>query len=340
MTRSFTFVLLLIVLFIVLAGPMAAQDSSLPVLTPLEANPVFSADPSIGWEAGGALPLEILPYNGGWIMFYLGGNAEQTTWSVGYATSEDGLAWTRHDGNPVFVLDPELGPSGVRDFSVFTTQEQWVMLFVPGGNDSAQSIRVATAPSPEGPWSIADEAALAAPGILDWDGAGIAAQMVRQAGDEYVMYFAGNNWSHPCTTGKIGRAASPDGFSWTLYDNPETTRSQFVSSDPVFTANANASAWDRAFVYGSLVLPATDGWEMFYSGGNETGREAIGYATSRDGIHWLRQGDAPVLSDPAMFFFTPIGVVTAENGPYLYYFSSPDRDPAHLTMNAAAVRYP
>jgi hypothetical protein len=179
----------------------------------VEANPVFVTDPSIPWEAGGAVPLEILPYDDGWIMFYLGGNADQTTWSVGYAISEDGLNWTQFEGNPVFVLDPDLGPYGVTDFSVFTTGEQWVMLFVAAGNTRVQGIKVATAPSPEGPWTIADDLALPAPHIMEWDGMGIAAQMVTRAGDSYVMYFGSD--------GAIGRATSPDGFDWTLYDDSD-----------------------------------------------------------------------------------------------------------------------
>jgi len=39
-------------------------------------------------------------------MWYSGGEQNEPN-AIGYATSPDGLKWTRHEGNPVFIPDPQ-----------------------------------------------------------------------------------------------------------------------------------------------------------------------------------------------------------------------------------------
>ena len=59
------------------------------------------------WD-GSAIGLPLVRQrNGGWEMFYSGWPKESNTAEVGYATSEDGIHWTRFDGNPVLAVPNE-----------------------------------------------------------------------------------------------------------------------------------------------------------------------------------------------------------------------------------------
>lgn len=52
-----------------------------------------------GWEHYSIGPLVVLPRGNAWEMFYKGGSGE-----IGYATSADGITWTRFPGNPVLSM--------------------------------------------------------------------------------------------------------------------------------------------------------------------------------------------------------------------------------------------
>ena len=76
-------------------------------------NPVFEALPSPSWEASGSEDKPFgAPYNDGvwwdpsvnlWKMWYMGGYGAQT----GYATSPDGITWTRYPSNPLTINETQ-----------------------------------------------------------------------------------------------------------------------------------------------------------------------------------------------------------------------------------------
>jgi predicted GH43/DUF377 family glycosyl hydrolase len=75
-------------------------------------NPVFEAgeDP---WEAGGVFLSSIIKEEGVYKMWY-SGLTTAAIWGktcIGYATSTDGIAWQRMDGNPILEPGPELWDS-------------------------------------------------------------------------------------------------------------------------------------------------------------------------------------------------------------------------------------
>jgi hypothetical protein len=63
-----------------------------------------------------------------------------------------------------------------------------------------------------------------------------------------------------------------------------------------------------------------DGWEMFYAGGADPGEltRSVGYATSSDGITWVRYGDTPLLTDPGGAAESD-AAVEVDGTNYLYY---------------------
>jgi hypothetical protein len=102
----------------------------------------------------------------------------------------------------------------------------------------------------------------------------------------FTMYYDG-------TTGgdeAIGLGFSADGITWTGYDADSDGK-----ADPVLNGTYNSGDWDYNYVSRATIIKnADDDYEMWYSGGTGAMNHGIGYATSPDGIHWIRDGGNPI----------------------------------------------
>ena len=90
---------------------------------------------------------------------------------------------------------------------------------------------------------------------------------------------AGHSW--------IGHATSPDGKTWTR-----------TATRPVLAPEA---PWEKAAVMCPHVLWDEEAkrYQMWYSGGEQYEPDAIGYATSPDGLSWTKHADNPIFrADP------------------------------------------
>jgi predicted GH43/DUF377 family glycosyl hydrolase len=102
--------------------------------------------------------------------------------------------------------------------------------------------------------------------------------VVRRA-DGYHMWYTGQTKD----TSHIGYAKSPDGKNWTRQ-----------SRKPVLKPSA---AWEKVAVMCPHVLwdESVRKWKMWYSGGEQYEPNAIGHATSADGLHWEKSSSNPVI---------------------------------------------
>jgi hypothetical protein len=99
--------------------------------------------------------------------------------------------------------------------------------------------------------------------------------------NKYVMYYDG-------TTGgleDIGLAVSNDGVNWAGYNN---------GAAPVLF-HGGGSTWDSNYATMCTVQKIGSAYHMWYSGGNVTSHEGIGYAQSLDGITWTKYGSNPIM---------------------------------------------
>jgi predicted GH43/DUF377 family glycosyl hydrolase len=141
---------------------------------------------------------------------------------IGYATSPNGLNWTKHSTNP--VLDIGLGNA--------------------------------------------------------WDYHGVGHPSVIKDGDTYKMWYEGyDGWYW-----RIGHASSPDGINWTRH--PE---------NPVLSEGVSGT-WDDGGVNAPSVFKDGDVYYLLYVGKDSGGTTRIGYANSKDGIHWTKSSTNPYLS--------------------------------------------
>ena len=246
-----------------------AEDGSPPAIYRVESNdgrtwarpaepaPVLSAGTPGSWDASGVFGADVLydpadlsaPYR----MYYSGISAGAH--AIGYATSSDGLTWTKH-GDP--VLRP--GPPGSRDG--FAVAHPSVLkdgglfkMWYEGDDSTVKAIGYAT--SVDGvAWKRAG-----LPESLQQDPLGggdpkirfgIFAPTVWKTPGGFRMLFGARN-ANDATSTRIINATSPDGIEWALgnpEENPHSGRfyaTNFYSPEVLVDAADNADPFKLYF---------------------------------------------------------------------------------------------
>jgi hypothetical protein len=274
----------------------ATPDTLSGPITPYADNPVFTVAEPEAWDSGAVFNPRVVFEDGIYHMFYNGStDATLPTMAIGYAASADGRAFTRQTAEPILAgdgrgFDARQASSGVP----LLEGDTWVLYYNAGGGPGPGSaIGRATAAEPAGPWNRGSQPVLLVGGPSQWDADFIIPESVLATDEGYVMYYTGGG-AWPESTALIGRATSPDGITWTKYDDPATGDAPFAQSDPVLPVGPDGS-WDSTSVWGCAVLKTSSGWEMFYTG-SDGQQVQIGYAASPDGIHWTKFEDNPILT--------------------------------------------
>ncbi len=302
-----------------------------------EGNPVLQQSNNPGWDNVYIDPGAMLYRDGQFHMFFNGINGFPAPVGVGYATSPDGYQWTRQVTEPVLSAKSlsSLGSRFGNNFFVTSALVEddgtWVLYFYTlRGNtfSGAGIIGRATAPAPTGPWTIDPAPVLTGGSKGTWDEVQVTAPDVHKTDSGYIMYYDGHGDG---TESMIGMATSPDGITWTKYNDPATNDPALVESDPVLTVSS--SGWDATRVIDPNVIQTADGWKMVYmatdgSGKFTAGGFAFGVATSQDGIHWVKNDQNPVLSNKEHpnWSATYLSTLLYVNNIYYLYFDFVSRD--------------
>jgi len=156
-------------------------------------NPVLAIQPENGWEYKKITDLSVLAVDGELRLYYAGtktyfldgGKRVVPMTLVGLATSKDGIAWTRHENNPVF------GPGLFQLGLAVCTQH----LLDETGDD------------------VDDERADA---LLErFDACGLSGVSVTRDGERYLLAYCGAKASDD-TDYRVGLATSDDGITWQM----------------------------------------------------------------------------------------------------------------------------
>ncbi len=241
--------------------------------TKLADNPVLSPGSSGAWDDRFTLAPSVLLDGSTYRMWYAGSGAVNTNRRIGYATSPDGLTWTRHGSAPVLSPGPvgswdagQVGfPSVIKDADTF---KMWYTAL-----DTADIGRVGYATSSDGlNWTkYAGNPVLTVGGPGSWDTAYVGAPQVVKVGGVYHLWYRGG------LNGDIGYATSADGLTWT-----KSARNPVIAS--------GSGGWDDVAYDPRVVFDGTL-FHMWYSGCNPAGDLCqVGYATSSDGAGWTRHG--------------------------------------------------
>ncbi len=197
---------------------------------------------------------------------------------VVHLRSADGVDWTPVGEGPMLTSDdvPFAKPGADVSTGFIRTDGTWVLLFETVNHIPPWELGVATAPGPDGPWTVAPEPILTAGQDGEWDAGGLAWPSVVPTSDGWALYYSTYETNRRATV--IGRATSADGASWTK--DPE----------PVLVPEVD---WEGTGLDRPRVVPVGHGFLMVYAGSDLTDR---GIATSTDGVTWTRDGQLPAIT--------------------------------------------
>ncbi len=227
-------------------------------------NPVLNSTP--GTFENDAVFEPVVVYDGTrFHMWYAGASQSGTAYAVGYATSSDGINWTKHANNPVLQPSPagSWDEQGVFPSAVIIDGSIFKMWYSGIKQDVA---RTGYATSSDGiNWTKhASNPVLEVGPAGSWDSDLIWTPDVHFDGTTYHMWYNGFNPS----AARIGHATSPDGIQWTK--NP---------ANPIINPGAEGT-WESREAGHPRVLSEGNAWRMWYIGVDAQVNIRIGYANA------------------------------------------------------------
>jgi len=249
------------------------------------ANPVLLAGTPGSWDDEVVSHSKIILIDTTYHMWYGGtGVSPYYNYSAGYATSPDGINWTKYDNpsttNPPFAhSDPVLtpGPTGSWDSatlagaSFFFDGDSFHVWY--GGCDSQNWSNgcIGYAKSADGiNWIKYPDNPVFCGSDNSWDSFNSIAPCVIVDSSGYKMWYSGSDGSHT----RIGYAISVDGIIWTAMD------------DYVLDIG-NPGNWDDDYVGQPHVIFNDTTYSMWHGGGRVTAGTRIGYATAPVSNHYV-----------------------------------------------------
>ena len=225
-------------------------------------NPILTAgsgfDQSDVW-------LSVVIKDGVYKMYYSGLNG--THWTVGLATSPDGVNWTKNATNPILTT----GSSGSWDdnsvggVSVLKMEPGSYRMWYSGESSTDRKARIGYATSPDGvTWTKHPGNPVLSP-EGSWESHETKVPRVVYENGTFHMFYLGN----PGTTRtQIGYAFSSDGILWSK-----------SASNPVLTVGSSGQ-WDQTGLIDHAVTLKGGTLTIWYGGADGYNTWQIGYATS------------------------------------------------------------
>lgn len=250
-------------------------------------NPVLKKGSSGSWDDLGVYHPKVIYEGSIFHMWYTGISTGKER--GGYATSPDGVTWTKYAGNPVLSS----GATGEWDAGGYILTGPVIYLdnkfhmWYGASNSFTSELGYATSTDGTSWTRHPDNPVLSNGGSGNWDYPSTDPGSVIFNGSTYEMWYCGGEkfkW-------RIGHATSPDGIQWTR-----------DAGNPVLDWGS-AGSWDDELVAFPSVLydPASSKLKMWYVGKDSNVR-AIGYAekwiTGRDS-HFYEENDLIVSANPS-----------------------------------------
>ena len=198
-------------------------------------------------------------------------------WSIGSATSVDGVHWTLEE-HPVF--EPVNDSSGYFGCSVILDKDgkykMWIDYTEANELDDFFKYLICALSEDGINWTILDTTDFrrGEPGTWDeWPYFG--GNSVIQYENKFYLWYSG---AYDSNSRSIGLMSSEDGIHWEKYNNPDTNISFYKNSDPVLRSGG---AGNFTLVESPSVLLEGDSLRMWYTGYSNASSWCIGHAWSR-----------------------------------------------------------
>jgi predicted GH43/DUF377 family glycosyl hydrolase len=265
-------------LFIVLCVTPVSGQAAIPVFTRVSSDPVLK--PTQAWEGSEIGKASVIYDEGKFKMWYTAGNV-----AIGYATSNDGMNWTKYDGNPI-----------LQDFSSPTVVKVQGTYYMYYGYDDQNSVpRIGLSTSTDGIlWTSYSGNPLPMKPL--WPSS------ILHINDQWMLWYA-TAIVTPSFRQVIAYANSSDGKAWNEVSNPVALKL------PVgYTAAYDAEVAFAGDVYNmwATLASSSKGFHIFYY-------------TSADGLSWTLSDQNP-LSGETRSAVHP-SILTKDGVSYLWYLS-------------------
>lgn len=237
--------------------------------TRYQGNPVLDRGPEGSWDSE-AVGMGSVLFDGSIYHMWYAGN-DGSNFSIGHATSEDGISWEKDPLNPVL----ETGESGSwDDTQVFPAAGSVVFdgaiyhLWF-GGVKVNGAYAIGHATSLDGIiWTKDVSNPVMDPGASNaWDSGGVVPGTVLFDGTTYHAWYSGHSGNFRY---RVGYATSPDGVEWTR----ETPAQPVLDFGEIGNWDAE-QAWNASVHWDSVAST----YKMWYNGGPFEA-DQMGYATS------------------------------------------------------------
>ncbi len=235
-------------------------------------NPVLRARPG-DWDAEWFVAESVIRVNNQLRLYYTGSDKGNRNSQLGVAFSENGVNWTRSTENPIWRDAWEFLLRDVRVYQ-FGPKDFWMYY-----SDYDRHIDLARSPDgihwtnyPHNPVLTVNQA---------WE-VMIMQESVLKIGRLWLMWYSTYEGKPRVT----GMATSQDGIHWTKY-----------GCNPVLPLGAPGE-WDDYSAFQPEVFRRDGYYHMLYTGSNKQNPTGYqwGYALSKDGIHWSKSPDNPILT--------------------------------------------
>ena len=242
-------------------------------------NPVVTKGPDFGDASSVGFPTVLLD-NMLYKMWYTGRDGGIGDFAIGYATSTDGITWTKYAGNPVIT-----GSAGQWDANVLTGDvvfdgSKYRIWYWGFGELAGGVYSIGYATSTNGiTWTKYVGNPIITPPVSEFDSRFILCPTVISNNGHFKMWLP---WMDDSGTWSIVNITSTDGISWSNQSNP-------------VLQNGPLGSWDGSSVVCPDVVIDNGTYRMWYSGEDAFRTEGIGQASSPDGISWTKSSNNPVL---------------------------------------------
>jgi predicted GH43/DUF377 family glycosyl hydrolase len=315
---------LLVVVLLLVGGCGSGEEERAPFsFTRYEHNPILEVTGD--WESGWIHPYSVLRVGGEYWMWYGGAPSEEANIpiEIGLATSDDGLAWSRYDGNP--VLSPDANGWDTLKVEHLTVLEEdgRFEAWYAGEGAGIRRWRIGYAESGDGvTWTRRGKPVLDPGPWETWDSHFVVPAAVLREDGEFLMYYWGGDDPQDVRTWKVGLATSSDGLEWVKHPK-----------NPIF--QGRSGKWDMG-ILDMEIVKVDDVYYMLYQGsgpfldeeGVYTDHTRLGLATSPDGVNWARAQDDPFFGNGAAGSWDadwtegPV-LVRSGDGWLMYYMGKP-----------------
>lgn len=236
------------------------------------AQPVLTA--TSNWE-GNSINIGSVIWTGSQFMMWYRGvggpqGSAQANGAVGFATSPDGVAWTKYSGNPVMTtstVDSDFltNPYVIQVGSSF---KMWYAC----KNPTLSGYSICYAASSDGIGWTKQSSPVLQPSS-GWEAGGLYSPTVVYDGTIYGMWYTGgyNPSGVGASVTRIGYATSSDGFSWSRDPN-----------NPILSPGP-PGGWDAGGVENQCAVQDKGGFLLYYDG----------YGTSASSVNYIGLAQSP-----------------------------------------------